>query len=153
MSKRKYSVFTAAESTPNCCTATPPTQPSTDVNDDIAEHRADPSPHLPALIQEGPVHSAEAGFYCPRGNWAEDHPNGPSSVTEATRAEPPPNVNWNWSEEEDCASAEEGSNDVDLGMAETPTGEEAPSVTTGISQEAAAEWFWTLLSQSGYKRW
>ena len=43
--------------------------------------------------------------------------------------------------------------DVALADAEVASEERMVHVDVEVSQEDAAEWFWTILAQSGYERW
>ena len=153
MSKRKYGIFTVAESMPNWFAASQQTKVHPDNTNVVLEQGTISSPKTSAPTQEGPIISAAVVASCPHVEWAESQPNGPNIAIQTEGSEYSNEVNSERSGLGSLATAEVDVADVALTTAQVATEEEVSIEDVVASQEAASEWFWTLLSQSGYERW
>ena len=153
MTKRKYDIFTVAESVPNCLAASQGVEtPSVEINEGSAYGNTY-SADLPTPSQEIPAISAESLANRPQTHWPEAQLVGPSPVTTTGNGGTGAVANWGQPERRECVPADWVAADVALTNVDVASEEGVVPVNVEVSQEDAAEWFWTLLAQSGYERW
>ena len=153
MTKRKYGIFTVAESVPNWFAASPCLDTSTDEINAICDHGATSSSKTSAPNQEGPPISAEAVTNWPQAGWDESHQPILEPVIEAVDGGSCTVANGGRVDPRDCATADVARTDVALTTDEVASEEGGSLGEVDITREDAAEWFWVLLAQSGYERW
>ena len=78
---------------------------------------------------------------------------GPKPITATGNGGTSTVANWGQPERRECVLANVVAADVALADAEVASEERMVPVDVEVSQEDAAEWFWTILAQSGYERW
>ena len=119
----------------------------------VSGHGNTSSANTSTPIQEISAISAETIANWPQAYWTEAQPVGPNPITTTENGGTSTVANWEQIERRECVPANVAALDVALPDAEVATEGRVVPVDVELSQEDAAEWFWTIRAQFGYERW